>query len=62
MKSRKMFYHNLTELTNYEKKFISGGSETTENVTRGLAYIIGSFFNIDWVSSSWFNGNARAQR
>ncbi len=62
MESRKKFYYNVTELTNYEKKCISGGSEVTENVTRGLAYIISSFFNIDWVSSSWYNGNTRAQR
>ncbi len=62
MKNRTSFYYNTTRLTNYEQKTISGGSESTENVTRGLGYIISSFFDIDWVSSSWFNGNARAQR
>ncbi len=62
MNNRTSFYYNTTELTNYEQKCISAGSEVTENVTRGLGYIISSFFDIDWVSSSWFNGNARAQR
>ena len=62
MNNRTSFYYNTTELTNDEQKCISAGNEVTENVTRGLGYIISSFFDIDWIGSSWFNGNARAQR